>query len=136
MLPDVSVGRERGGVNKKEKEMTIDELAYQLKHNWEALNVPKKRREIEAEIHKKISFSFATVVFVLVGLPTAIISRRGEIVVGFTIAIAVVAVYYILFVLGRAMAINGTLPAWVALWLPNAMMLALAAFLGKRMVQL
>jgi len=136
LLSDIKIGRQRGGVGKKEKEMTIDELVYQLEHNDEAKRNPKKMREIKAEIHKKISFSFATVVFVLIGLPTAIISRRGEVVVSFTVAMMIVGIYYILFVWGRTMAIHGHLPPWLALWFPNILMVAVSAFLCRRMIRL
>ena len=135
LLANITTGKQRGGVGKKEKEMTIDELIYRLKDN-EIKQAPKKRREVEAEIHKKISFSFATVAFVLIGLPVAIISRRGEAVVSFSVAITVVAVYYVLFVWGRTMAINGYLPSWIALWMPNVVLIGISIFLGRRMVQL
>ncbi len=136
LLSNITTGKQSGGVGKKEKEMTIDELIYRLKHDDETKRVPKKRRETETEIHKKISFSFATVVFVLIGLPVAIISRRGEIIVSFSIAMAVAAIYYVLFVWGRTMAINGYVPPWLALWLPNYILIIISVFLGKRMVQL
>lgn len=136
LLSNIRVGKQRGGVEKKEKEMTIDELIYQLNYNNEAKREGKKRRQIEAEIHKKIAFSFATAVFVIVGLPVAIISRRGEAIVSFGFAIAVAALYYVLFVWGRMMAINGYLPPWIALWIPNVIPIGLAVFLWKRMVQL
>ncbi len=136
LLANITTGKQSGGVGKKEKEMTIDELLYRLKHDDETKHVAKKKRETEAEIHKKISFSFATVVFVLIGLPVAIISRRGEVVVSFSVAMAVVAVYYILFVWGRTMAIHGYAPPWFALWLPNVILITISVFLGKRMVQL
>ncbi len=136
LLTDIVTGKQKGGVGKKEKEMTIDELLYELKYNETVRDVPKKRRETESEIHKKISFSFATAAFVLVGLPVAIISRRGEAVISFSFAMAVVAIYYILFVWGRTMAINGYLPPGIALWLPNVLLLVVSAFLGKRMLQL
>ncbi len=136
LLSNITIGKQRGGIQKKEKEMTIDELLYQLRTSDEVKNFPKKRRETESEIHKKISFSFATVIFVLIGLPVAIISRRGEALISFTFAMIVVAIYYVLFVWGRMMAINGYLPAWLALWLPNFILLAVSAFLIKRMVQL
>ncbi|OGW86195.1 MAG: hypothetical protein A3C35_07800 [Omnitrophica bacterium RIFCSPHIGHO2_02_FULL_46_11] len=136
LLSNITIGRQRGGIGKKEKEMSIDELMYRLKNNEEVRNIPKKRRETEAEIHKKISFSFATLAFVLVGLPVAIIARRGEIVVSFVIAISVVSIYYILFVWGRTMAISGFLPPWIALWLPNALVLTVSVFLSRYMIQL
>ncbi len=135
LLANITAGKQKGGLGKKEKEMTIDELLYQLKDN-EVKRIPKKKREVQAEIHKKISFSFATVVFVLVGLPVAIISRRGEAVISFSVAVAVVAIYYVLFVWGRTMAINGYLPAWIALWVPNVVLMGVSVFFGIRMVQL
>lgn len=136
VLSNITIGKPRGGVKKKEKEMTIDELLYQLKNSEEVKNFPKKRRETESEIHKKISFSFATVLFVLIGLPVAVISRRGEALISFTFAMIVVSIYYVLFVWGRMMAINGYLPPWIALWLPNFILLTVSGFLIKRMVQL
>ncbi len=136
MLSDITIGKQHGGIQKKEKEMTIDELLYQLKHNDEVRNVPKKKRETESEIHKKIAFSFATVIFVLIGLPVAIIGRRGEALISFSFALAVVAIYYVLFVCGRTIAISGYLPPWIALWLPNVLLLTVSAFLVKRMIQL
>jgi lipopolysaccharide export system permease protein len=132
LLKHIKVGHERGGVNKKQKEMSIDELLYQLHHNTNITLIPKHVRSVKAEIHKKIAFSFATFVFVLVGFPAAIMSRRGEIVVSFTLAMSVVAVYYVLFVLGRMVAINGYLPAWIALWFPNLLMVGVAALLSKK----
>ena len=136
ILSNITIGKQRGGINKKEKEMTIDELLYQLKNNEEVKTIPKKRKEIESEIHKKISFSFATFLFVLIGLPVAIIGRRGEALISFSFAMVVVAVYYVLFVWGRMMAINGYLPPWIALWLPNIILLTVSGFLIKRMLEL
>lgn len=135
LLANITAGKQRGGIGKKEREMTIDELLYRLKDS-EVRSIPKKKREVQAEIHKKISFSFATVVFVLIGLPVAIISRRGEAVVSFSVAVTVVAVYYVLFVWGKTMAINGYLPPWIALWMPNVVLIGISIFFGRRMVQL
>ena len=136
LLSNISAGKQRGGVDKKEKEMTIDELIYRLKYNDEVKKNAKKMRETKSEIHKKISSSLATAVFVLVGLPVAIISRRGEAVVSFSVSMGVVGIYYGLFVWGRTMAINGYLPSWIALWLPNVLLIVISIFLTKKIVQL
>jgi lipopolysaccharide export system permease protein len=136
LLKDVALGKASGGINKKAKEMTIDELLYKLEHSKKQGLQDKEERIIKSEIHKKISFSFATLVFVLIGLPAAVISRRGEAVVSFGIAMGVVAFYYVLFVTGRTIAINGYLPAWLALWLPNVLLVCIAAILCRKMVRL
>jgi len=137
LLPDIMIGKESTGKTKKPKEMSLDELVYQLEHNEELKrNVPQEARKLRAEIHKKISFSFASLVFVLVGLPTAIITRRGEAVISFSIAGAVVAFYYVLFVWGSTMAIRGTFPPWLGLWLPNLLLTGVALILMRRSFQM
>jgi lipopolysaccharide export system permease protein len=90
----------------------------------------------KAEIHKKISFSFATFCFVLVGLPLAVITRRGEAVVSFTLSLAVVALYYALFIWGRTIAVNGYVAAWIALWIPNVLVVGSALFLMTKVIRL
>jgi LPS export ABC transporter permease LptF len=136
VLKDIKIGRHRGGVNKKHKEMSIDELLYQLKNNRQFGLVEKQILTIKAEVHKKVSFSFAPLAFVLIGLPAAIMGRRGEVLVSFSLAMGVVAVYYILFVMGRTVAINGLVPPWVALWAPNALLVVVAIFLQRKAVHL
>jgi len=133
VLPDVTIGKESTGTGKKPKEMSIDELIYQLKHNTQFLRDASDtdRRKMRAEIHKKISFSLGSFVFVLIGLPAAIITRRGEMVVSFGIAGLALALYYVLFVWGMTMAVQGTIRGWLALWLPNFLMLAVAGVLMK-----
>ena len=133
LLPDITIGRESTGKAKKAREMSLDELVYQLKHNERVRKGPEQeKRKIRAEIHKKISFAFASFVFVLVGLPAAIITRRGEAVVSFSIAGGVVALYYILFVWGNTMAVRGVFPPGLSLWFPNIFLAAIALILMRR----
>lgn len=134
VLPNITLGEASGGKGKKSREMMIDELIYALQHDPEAMNVPKKNREFRSEIQKKISFSFATFVFVLIGLPAAAITRRGEAVVSFSVALGIVAVYYGLFVWGTSMAVGGYLPPFISLWLPNVLMIGVAAYLIRKVV--
>ena len=134
LLPNITLGEASGGTGKKPREMAIDELMYRLQHEQEAKASVKRRRELESEIHQKISFSFATLVFVMIGLPAAIITRRGEAVVSFSLALGIIAVYYTLFVWGTSMAINGYLPPIISLWFPNALLAGFAVFLGRRAV--
>ena len=114
--------------------MSIDELMYEIKHASAVENTPKRQRVIWAEIHKRIAISFATFVFVLIGLPAAIITRRGEVIVGFSIAMSVVAVYYILFAWARAVAVESFVPPLIALWMPNLIMMGIAFFLFRRVL--
>lgn len=133
-LPAIHLGKgdPKNKMGKKTRELRIDEILYQLQKNPDA----KRRRELEAEFHKKIAFSMATFVFVLVGLPLAVITRRGEAVVSFSLAMGIVAFYYILFVWGRAMAVEGNIAPMISLWLPNVFMAGCGIVLLKRILSI
>ncbi len=94
------------------------------------------KREVKAEIQRKISFAFATFSFVMVGLPLAIVTRRGEAVISFSLSLGVVAIYYVLSIWGKTLAVNGILPAVISLWLPNLIVVGVAAFLMAKVVRL
>ena len=134
LLPNVMLNEASGGKGKKAKEMTLDELIYALQHDSEVIQMPRRNREIRTEVHKKISFSLATFVFVLIGLPAAAITRRGEAVISFSLALGIVTVYYGLFVWGSAIAVGGYLSPFISLWLPNLVMIGIAAYLIRRAV--
>lgn len=132
-LPPIDLGLEEAPTNKKIKDMTLDEIMVKIRQNarktrddFDLLNI------LRSEFHKKISFSFASFVFTLIGLPLAIITRRGEAVVSFCLAMGIVSVYYILFVWASTMGSHGIWHAGVALWLPNLLLLVIGAFLLRK----
>ncbi|HTL46509.1 MAG TPA: LptF/LptG family permease [Verrucomicrobiae bacterium] len=96
-------------------------------HNLADLWVQYQRNEISpgdttrfwTAFHNRIAFSFGSLIFVILGVPIAILVRRGEVVVSFAISMAAACIYYILFVGAKSLAIRGVLPAYAALWLPN-----------------
>ncbi|MBI4115042.1 MAG: LptF/LptG family permease [Candidatus Omnitrophica bacterium] len=134
-LPPIHLGKEDPSkISKKAKDMSLDEILYRLKRDPEVIKNKGLRRELKAEFHKKISFSFAPFVFALVGLPLAVITRRGEAVISFSLAIGIVAFYYVFFVWSRAITLEGYLPPFVALWLPNLFMAGCGIFLIKRIL--
>jgi len=77
------------------------------------------------EIHKKFSIPFACLAFAIVGIPLAETSRRGGKGSGFAISLAIIVLYYVLLSSGETWAQEGRLPPAVAIWLPNAVLLAL-----------
>jgi len=134
VLPPVYLGKEdpRHKVEKKTREMRFDELIYKLRYDPKVKDNPARREEYEAALHKKISFAFAPFVFAIIGLPAALISRRGEEVVSFSLAMGVVAVYYCLYILGGAMALQAHWNPIIAMWLPNAFMVGCGIALMKQ----
>lgn len=137
-LPPISLGdTEISEGEKKNKDMTIDELILKLRgikdtEDW----ADEKRLEVRTEIHRKIAFSFGSFVFVVIGIPLALLTRRGEAVVSFGLAAVVVVIYYAFFVWAKTSAIQGILPPVVALWMPNLVLLAVGIFLTKKVVHL
>ena len=78
----------------------------------------------------------ATFIFTLIGLPLAVVTRRGEAVVSFSLSMAIVAIYYTLFLWGRALAVEGNIPPLLALWMPNVLMGGGGVYLIKKVLSL
>ncbi|MBI4972108.1 MAG: LptF/LptG family permease [Candidatus Omnitrophica bacterium] len=133
VLPPLAVGDAPmpGEINKKTKDMSLDELMTKLPKEHEK----KMRRKIQASMHHIITLSLAPFVFVLIGLPLALITRRGEPIISFGIALALICIYYVFFVLSDTMAISGVLPPMIALWLPNITLSVIGCVLLARVVK-
>ncbi len=71
------------------------------------------------ELHRKFSLPFACLVFGLVGVPLGIQPVRAVRSRSFSVSLVLIFGYYLLLTAGEAMAERGTLPAVVALWIPN-----------------
>lgn len=130
-IPPISVDS-ASKVVKKPRELRFDELLWQLREGNYAKE--EERLRDRAELQRKLSFSLAPFVFVLVGLPTAILVRRGELIWSFGISMSVVIIYYVLYVWVGTMANNGVLPPEIALWIPNFLLALLGLFLTKKAV--
>ncbi|PIQ86055.1 MAG: hypothetical protein COV74_06380 [Candidatus Omnitrophica bacterium CG11_big_fil_rev_8_21_14_0_20_45_26] len=151
-LPSMSLSDNPNHQTKRKlKDMSLNELIHILRtmqeyrHNleikgWQQSDVQKDvtslTLECKAEVQSKIAFSFATFSFVLVGLPLAIITRRGEAIVSFVLSMLAVAGYYVLTIAGRSLAIKGVMPAFAALWFPNFILVGLAVFFMFKVIRL
>jgi len=93
---------------------------------------PAERRLILVEIHKKFSIPFACLAFGIVGLPLGITNRRGGKSSGFSLSIAIILLYYLLISNGEDLARSGRLPAALAMWMANIVLVALGIFLIRR----
>lgn len=103
-------------VEKKKSDMSIAELKREIKK----LNEQKVNpAPLIIEIHKKISYSFSSLIFILIGVPLALMARRGEKAIGFGLSLCVMVLYYLLLLGGEALAIKGLLFPAVGIWLPN-----------------
>lgn len=117
-------------IGKKTREAQLYELLTWLRQDDPAS--VKDRLRHRTELHRKISFSLGTFVFVLVGLPIAMIVRHGELIWAFSVSMSVVVVYYVMYVWAGSVSINGLIPPELALWLPNAVLVGVGLYLLKR----
>ena len=110
-----------GGIGRNEQDMGINELRQQI--NDPA--TPKANRlKLTAEFQSRFAFPFASLVFAVVAVPLGIRNRRSGKSAGFSVSIGILLAYYVMLSLLRTMAERGTLPAGLALWLPNMIFLA------------
>ena len=108
--------------NKKNKEMTFDELMQHAKELKERGIDPTP---LMRRLHKRIASSFASFAFVLIGLPLAITTRRSEKSIGVGLALALVTIYWLLLAFGQILATKNILPIWLAMWFGNIVLIVI-----------
>ncbi|MDD4909487.1 MAG: LptF/LptG family permease [Candidatus Omnitrophica bacterium] len=115
-----------GEVEKKPKHMTIKELMQEIgRLKTKGINpLP-----LITEINKKLSMAFSCLVFVLIGAPLAIITRRREKSVNFGIAFLIVGAYYLLVIGAEALCLQSNFNPNIAMWAPNVLLGAIGGVL-------
>jgi lipopolysaccharide export system permease protein len=117
-------------LGKKYKEMTIKELDQEItKLKKENINPAP----LIVEINEKLSLAFSCLVFILIGAPFGIITRRREKSINVGIAILIFIVYYPLLIGCEALGIQGTINPALSIWIPNIIFGSIGAFLTLRL---
>jgi lipopolysaccharide export system permease protein len=118
MSLNMAQAQTKDNVQKKPKDMTIKELAAEIK----SLQTQKiDASPLETEIHKKITLAFSCIIFILLGMPMAVITHRREKSMNFGLAFLIVGVYYLLLLGSEALSRQGYLNPQFALWIPNTL---------------
>lgn len=94
---------------------------------------PAEFRMTWVEIHKKFALPTGTLVFALIALPLGIVTRRGGRAAGFAVSVGIVLAYYVLIAGGEAKAIDGLVSPGLAMWLPDAILLAFGSWAVARL---
>ncbi len=81
------------------------------------------------EFQKRLVFAFASICFVLVGVPLGIRAQRRESSIGIAIAIVTALGYYLVVILMTSLEKNAAVRPDLLIWLPVALCAALAAYL-------
>jgi len=97
----------------------IDELRAQ----------PRARAPYIVERHKRFAFPVAALVFALVGFPLAVRSHRGGRSIALVGSLVILVSYYLMMTTLEGIALRGALPAWLAIWAPNAVFALIGATL-------
>jgi lipopolysaccharide export system permease protein len=130
MCLNLTQAQDTNRLGKKPKDMTINELKNEI--------IKLKREGIEpapliTEINTKISLAFSCLVFILLGCPLAIITRRREKSINFGIAFLIVGIYYLMLMGSQALSLQGYLDPKTAMWIPNIILGSIGALLTYRL---
>jgi len=117
-------------VNKKYKEMTIKELKKAAKKLKSEGITPAP---LITKIHEKLALAFSCFVFMLLGSSLGIITRRREKSINIGIAVLIIVCYYPMYIGFVALAMEGALPAALALWIPNIIFTSIGGFLTYKL---
>ncbi len=83
---------------------------------WRQRKDPQLGRVYMIELHKRLSYPLACMVLMLVGVPLGLSSRRGGKSTGFVLTVGLVFIYYIISLIGIAMAKGGKIPPSLGVW--------------------
>jgi LPS export ABC transporter permease LptF/LPS export ABC transporter permease LptG len=92
-------------------------------------------REARVELHRRLAFPVACLVFALIAVPLGAQPRRGGRPAGALIAIILIACYYLLTVIGTGLARQGAVFPSVGIWGANILLFILGLSLLPRMEQ-
>jgi LPS export ABC transporter permease LptF/LPS export ABC transporter permease LptG len=116
----------QGGAPKGDREMSLTELRTATQN---AVNLKGNPNPFLVEIHKKFAIPTACVVFSLLGVPLGIRAHRGGRMGSFVALLPIVLFYYFGLTLGENIGDHGRIPPWLAMWLPNIIVGAIALYL-------
>jgi len=91
-----------------------------------------ERRTILIEIHKRLALPFVCWIFVFLGLPLGLSTRKGGRTSGFTLSIVIILVYYVFITAGENMALAGRVSPWLGMWGGNIVLGLLSIVLYVR----
>lgn len=119
-------------IEKKAKEMNFQEIKDEIRRLGRYhVDTPS----LVTEFHRKISISFASLIFVIVGMPLGITARRGEKTIQFAIALGVIVSYYLLMVASIALSLKGIWHPGFWMYMPNIIIGAAGIILLRKTVK-
>ena len=113
-----------------QKEKRIKNLERQINNEFNLITSYKKsKNKYGVEIHKKFSIPVACILFVLLGAPLGVMSKRGGFAVSTSLSFGFFLIYYVLLIGGEEMADRNILSPSIGMWTPNLIILCIAFYL-------
>jgi lipopolysaccharide export system permease protein len=88
--------------------------------------------EHENEIHQKLSFALACLLFLFIGAPMGAIIKKGGFGWPILVALIFFMLFFVLFLVGERLATSLSVPCWVGSWLPNLVLLPFGLLLTHK----
>ena len=124
----------KGQLHKKERQLRS--LERQVKNEFGLItSYLKGRNKYAVEAHKKFSIPFACILFVLLGAPLGVMAKRGGFAVSTSLSFGFFLLYYVLLIGGEELADRNQVSAAMGMWVPNAVLLAVALYLTLHTVR-
>jgi lipopolysaccharide export system permease protein len=101
---------------KPEKDLALGALSAKIA---ELRDDHRARAPFVVERHKRFALPLAALVFALVGFPLAASSQRGGRSIALVASLGILVSYYLMLTTLEGVANRGTIPAALAVWLPN-----------------
>ncbi len=104
-------------------EQSVLALARARGANW---------RDARVELHRRIAFPAACLIFALLGVPVGVRPRRGGRATGMILTLVLIGGYYFLFVTGAHMAQQGSISPWLGIWIANIAAVVIGLYFLRR----
>lgn len=114
------------------QEMTTGRL-YEAAYGAEAARDPQRHLEAQIELHQRLALPAACLVLALVGIPLGVSSRRSGKSPAVVLTVSMAFVYFISLITAISVARQESLPAEIAIWLPNIVFAVAGVILLGRM---
>jgi LPS export ABC transporter permease LptG/LPS export ABC transporter permease LptF len=86
------------------------------------------RRANSVELHGRFALPLAALIFAVLGVTLGTSTPRGGRGYGFMISVTIAFSYFVMFDMGRSLAVGGVLPVWLGAWGANLLLALFATY--------
>ncbi|MBR5555186.1 LptF/LptG family permease [bacterium] len=115
------------------KEMNFPHLIKYLSEKGSSLDT-KQKNILVIELYDKLALPLTTIALVLIGVPLAITPPRVRYNRGFLFSILIIFAYYLIRALSISFGEAGTIPPFLAAWMPNIVLTIAGSYLYYKKV--